>query len=74
MREKPRTTDQASDFPPQLAAPARRALASAGYTRLDQLTRVTEAELMTLHGMGPKAMTQLRQALADAGFRFSDDA
>ena len=64
--------DQQSDFPPKLAAPARRALAGAGYTRLEQLTRVTEADLMKLHGMGPKAMTQLRQALADAGLHFAD--
>jgi hypothetical protein len=72
MSEKAITNEQATDLPPKLAAPAQRALAGAGYTRLEQLSRVTEAELKTLHGMGPKAMGQLRQALADAGLQFAD--
>ena len=37
---------------PKLAAPARRALQGAGYTRLEDLTKVTESEVMRLHGMG----------------------
>jgi hypothetical protein len=37
---------------PKLAAPARRALAGAGYTRLEDLTQVTEAEVKKLHGIG----------------------
>lgn len=56
-----------SDFPAGLAKPAQRALAAAGYTRLDQLTKITEAELRALHGMGPKAIAQLREALAQRG-------
>ena len=60
-----------SDFPAGLAKPAQRALASAGYTRLDQLTKVTEAELRALHGMGPKAIAQLREALAQCGHTFA---
>jgi len=60
-----------SDFPAGLAKPAQRALASAGYTRLDQLTKVTEAELRALHGMGPKAIVQLREALAQRGQTFA---
>jgi hypothetical protein len=38
-----------SDFPPGLAQPARRALASAGCERLKDLTRFTEAEVEALH-------------------------
>jgi len=45
-----------SDFP-KLAQPAQRALASAGYVRLEQLTNITEAELSQLHGMGPSRRT-----------------
>jgi hypothetical protein len=45
-----------SDFPVKLAAPARRALATAGITRLDQLTGRREADLLTLHGMGARAL------------------
>src|SRR3954467_2103226 len=72
MSEKAQPGDQRSDFPPKLSAPAQRALAGAGYYRLEQLTRVTEADLKKLHGMGPKAIAQLRQALADAGWDFAD--
>lgn len=57
---------------PKLAAPARRALAGAGYTRLEDLTQVTEAEVMSLHGMGPNAMEALRNALAERGLSFHD--
>ena len=53
-----------------VAAPARRALANAGYTRLAQLTKTTEAELMQLHGMGPKAMRALKAAMQEKGFKF----
>lgn len=41
-----------------------RALYGAGYTRLEQLTQVSEAELGKLHGMGPKALSILKEALA----------
>jgi len=61
------------DFPKGLAAPARRALAAAGYTTLAQLTAVTEQELRQLHGMGPKAIEQLRAALAEHGSTFADE-
>jgi hypothetical protein len=57
---------------PKLAAPARRALAGAGYIRLEDLTQVTEAEVMELHGMGPNAMEALRNALAERGLSFRD--
>jgi hypothetical protein len=52
---------------PKLAAPARRALASAGITRLEQLATLTESELRDLHGMGPSALTVLRVALERRG-------
>lgn len=61
----------ASDPPEGLARPAQRALAAAGYTRLEQLTKVTEADLAALHGMGPKAIGQLREALAARGLTFA---
>jgi hypothetical protein len=55
---------------PKLAAPARRALADAGYVRLEQLARVKEADLAQLHGMGPTAMDALRKALKERGLSF----
>jgi DNA-directed RNA polymerase alpha subunit len=68
------TTQPESDFPAKLAAPAQRALANAGYVRLDQLTQLSEAELLKLHGMGPKAIGQLRQALQEKGLSFANKA
>jgi hypothetical protein len=62
------------DLPGGLAAPARRALAEAGYSRLEQLTRITEAEPGQLHGMGPRALRQLREALAATGRAFEATA
>jgi hypothetical protein len=62
-----------NDLPQWLAQPARRALTAAGYTRLDQLTTVSAAELKKLHGVGPKALDQLRRALAVQGLSFADE-
>src|SRR5437763_146434 len=50
------------DFLTGLAKPAQRALAGAGYVRLEQFTKLSEAEVMRLHGMGPKAIEQIRRA------------
>ena len=41
---------------PKTSAPAQRALESAGITTLEQLTKVTEEELLQLHGMGQKSI------------------
>lgn len=64
---------QKRDILDGLARPARRALARAGYTRLEQLTRVSAAEVMRLHGMGPDALKQLRSALAARGEFFAGE-
>ena len=60
------------DFPAGLAQPALRALRAGGYTRLVQLTKVKEADLLKLHGMGPKAIGLLRSALEADGRSFAD--
>lgn len=65
-------TKQESNFPAGLSAPARRALDGAGYVGLEQLTKVSEAELKKLHGMGPKAINLLRSALEEKGLSFAD--
>ncbi|MFE6224900.1 MULTISPECIES: DNA-binding protein [unclassified Streptomyces] len=56
-----------TDLPRGIGAPATRALAAAGYTRLDQLAGVPAAELAALHGVGPKALRVLSEALAERG-------
>ena len=58
-----------SNFP-KIGGPATRALEAAGYTTLKQLTKVTEAELAQLHGMGPKALGILRETLNAEGLSF----
>ena len=65
-------TNQNTNFPAGLSAPALRALAGAGITNLDQLSQVSEAELKRLHGMGPKGIRILREALAARGLSFAD--
>jgi len=57
---------------PKTSAPAQRALESAGITTLKQLTDVTEAELLSLHGMGPKAARILREELKAKGWSFRE--
>jgi DNA-directed RNA polymerase alpha subunit len=67
-----KSTDLPADgLPPGLASPARRALAAAGYHTLVQLSQVKEADLLKLHGMGPKAVRQLREALDASGLTFA---
>ncbi|MFE4569625.1 helix-hairpin-helix domain-containing protein [Paenibacillus chitinolyticus] len=63
-----------SDFPAGLSKPALRALAGAGFLRLEQLARVTEKELLQLHGMGPKGIETLRPALAAKGLSFASES
>jgi hypothetical protein len=71
MADTKSSAEHARDLPALLAAPARRALASAGYTSLAQLSTANEADLLRLHGMGPKAIGQIRAALAAQGLTFA---
>lgn len=51
------------DLPNAIGKPATRALANAGITTLDQVADLTDAQLRALHGVGPKAVRVLREAL-----------
>jgi hypothetical protein len=68
-----RHDERESDLPVNLANPARRALVEAGYWRLAQLTEISEVEVKQLHGVGPKALEQLRRALSTNGLSFADE-
>ncbi len=70
--QKNRSDQPQSSLPAGLAQPARRALAGAGYTRLEQLTEVSEDEIKQLHGIGPNALDLLRRALESRGLSFAD--
>lgn len=65
-------SDKAPDegFPP-IGAPALSALNHAGYYNLKQLTQVTEREIASLHGVGPKALNILRDTLHRQGLSFA---
>ncbi len=63
----------AVDALPAIGRPATAALTEAGYTRLSQLTTVTAKELASLHGVGPKAIRILREALAARGQVFAGE-
>jgi hypothetical protein len=53
-----------------IGAPARRALENAGIKTIRQLSKMTEAEILTLHGMGPASLPKLRFILKSKGFSF----
>ncbi len=62
---------QEADFPDGLSAPARRALAAAGYSWLEQLAGASEDGITRLHGIGPRALDLLRHALSARGLSFA---
>ncbi|MES2524400.1 MAG: DNA-binding protein [Gemmatimonadota bacterium] len=57
-------------FPTGLSGPALRALQNAGVRNVAELAGWTEARLAALHGMGPKGIRMLREALAASGRTF----
>jgi hypothetical protein len=61
------TTPPNADWPKGVGAPAIRALTAAGYTGLRQLAGVPAGDLRRLHGMGPKALSRLQEALEEQG-------
>ncbi len=63
-----------TEYPPAIGRTATHALASAGLTRWDQLTAVRTADLLALHGVGPKAVRLLREGMAARGMAFADEA
>ncbi len=62
-----------AEFPPNIGAPATRAITRAGIVSLTDLAGWSEAALGELHGVGPKAITILRDALNDANKTFTVD-
>ena len=65
-------TNQKQNDLPKISTPAQRALQSAGIVSLKQLTEITEAELLQLHGMRPNALGKLREALKAKNLSFRD--
>ena len=61
-----------TDFPYSIGRPAGGALKHAGYFKLKQLTKLTEVELLKMHGVGPKAVAILRELLKARGMSFAE--
>lgn len=55
------------DLPRAIGRPAISALMGAGLTSLESVAAKTEAELLALHGVGPKAVRLLKETLAGRG-------
>jgi hypothetical protein len=55
------------DLPKSIGRPALTALSGAGLTTLDEVATRTEKDLLALHGVGPKAIRVLREALREQG-------
>lgn len=55
------------DLPASIGRPATRALHGAGLTTLDQVAARSKDELLALHGVGPKAVRLLAEALERGG-------
>ncbi len=62
--------ERTTEFPRTLGKVAPRELALHGLTRYDQLTEVTEKELLAIHGVGPKAVRILREELESRSLSF----
>ncbi|WP_258724914.1 hypothetical protein [Cellulomonas sp. NS3] len=60
-------------LPARIGRPALGALAHVGITTLEEVGRMSEADLLALHGVGPKAVRLLREALAAEGVSLRDD-
>ena len=59
------------ELTPRIGKVARRELAVHGVTRYDELTMRSRAELLAIHGVGPKAVRILGEELAARGQSFA---
>ncbi|MCU0466779.1 MAG: DNA-binding protein [Anaerolineae bacterium] len=64
------TSTPQTPWPKSIGRPATNALTEAGYTHLEQLTQISEKDLLKLHGVGPRAVGILRQLLVERGLSF----
>lgn len=58
---------------PKISKPALRALDSINVKTLEDITKYSEAELLALHGFGPKGIRILREVMDEQGLHFKDE-
>ncbi|UTX52490.1 hypothetical protein [Leucobacter aridicollis] len=61
--------EQIGDLP-RIGRPATSALLLAGIASLAEVAKLSRAEVLSLHGVGPKAVRILEVALAEIGLTF----
>lgn len=61
------TVEPGDALPASIGRPATRALHAAGLTSLEMVASRSEAELLALHGVGPRAVRILAETLAEQG-------
>lgn len=62
--------DSKSDLPTSIGNPAMNALLAANITTLKQVAELSDKELLSLHGVGPKAVRILRVHIKEAKIQF----
>jgi predicted flap endonuclease-1-like 5' DNA nuclease len=65
------TTHPPTEFPHGIGKVANRELALNGYTTYTDLTKVSAATLLKIHGIGPKSIRILTSELATRGLAFA---
>ncbi len=60
------------DLPDSIGKTAARELSLSGITTLRQVASHSKKELLAIHGVGPKALAILGEALADKGLDYRD--
>ena len=70
-RRAPR--EAGTPLPRTIGAPATRALREVGVTTLEQVPAYSAARLAAIHGVGPIAITRLREALAERGLAYAGE-
>jgi ERCC4-type nuclease len=56
----------------QLPGPAQRAILDAGIKTVEELSNMSEAEIMSLHGLGPNAVQTIKRFMAENGMALKE--
>lgn len=65
--------ESGTPLPRSIGAPATRALREVGVTTLEQVATRSRTELAAMHGVGPMAITRLRESLAEQGLALAGE-
>lgn len=65
--------ESGTPLPRSIGAPATRALREVGVTTLEQVATRSSTELAAMHGVGPMAITRLRESLAEQGLALAGE-